>query len=202
MPRLSRAAVWRGVTTDYWRRFRWRNLVVHSGLPRGERGGVMRGWEGRQGASDAGLRDARADADRREATHRGAACCDGPKCSVRLRHVTLLGWPDKPEVLEVYPHKTSFRGWAYTFPEYKHPFRVGASAGGTRIPPSPILRGAGSLTPAARPPHLPSRAGRAATAAHTLRHSGDVFFRQFFAMGALFRETLAFRTSVSGQVHI
>ena len=33
------------------------------------------------------------DADRREATHRGAACCDGPKCSVRLRHVTLLGWP-------------------------------------------------------------------------------------------------------------
>ena len=118
VPRLSRAAVWRGVTTDYWRRFRWRNLVVHSRLPRGERGGVMRGWGGRQGASDAGLRDARADADGREATSR---CCvldpwmDKVDRQSEARYT--FGVADKPEVLEVYPHKTSFRGWAYTFPE-------------------------------------------------------------------------------------
>ena len=31
----------------------------------------------------------------------------------------ILGWPEKPEVLEIYPpSKTSFRVWAYTFPEY------------------------------------------------------------------------------------
>ena len=68
----------------------------------------MRGWEGRQGASDAGLRDARADADRREATHRGAACCDGPKCSVRLRHVTLLGWPISLRCWKYIPIKQVF----------------------------------------------------------------------------------------------
>ena len=109
VPRLSRAAVWRGVTTDYWRRFRWRNLVVHSGLPRGERGGVMRGWGGRQGASDAGLRDARADADGREATSR---CCvlgwtTDPK-PTRLGHVTLLGWPISLRCWKYIPIKQVF----------------------------------------------------------------------------------------------
>ena len=119
VPRLSRAAVWRDVTTDYWRRFRWRNLVVHSGLPRGERGGVMRGWEGRQGASDVGLRDARADADGREATSRCVACWirGWTKVDRQSEARYTFGVADKPEVLEVYPHKTSFRGWAYTFPE-------------------------------------------------------------------------------------
>ena len=37
VPRLSCAAVWRAVTIVYWRRFRWRNLLVHSGLPGGAR---------------------------------------------------------------------------------------------------------------------------------------------------------------------
>ena len=68
----------------------------------------MRGWEGRQGASDAGLRDARADADRREATHRGAACGDGPKWSVRLRPVTLLGWPISLRCWKYIPIKQVF----------------------------------------------------------------------------------------------
>ena len=76
----------------------------------------MRGWEGRQGGSDAGLRDARADADGREATSR---CCvlgmDQVDWQTEARYT--FGVADKPEVLEVYPHKTSFRGWAYTFPE-------------------------------------------------------------------------------------
>ena len=78
----------------------------------------MRGWRGRQGASDAGLRDARADADGREATSR---CCvldpwmDQVDRQSEARYT--FGVADKPEVLEVYPHKTSFRGWAYTFPE-------------------------------------------------------------------------------------
>ena len=39
----------------------------------------MRGWGGRQGASDVGLRDARPDADVDERPDRCAACCDGPK---------------------------------------------------------------------------------------------------------------------------
>ena len=98
VPRLSRAAVWRRVT-DYLRRFHWRNLVVHNGLPGGEgRGGVMRGWGGRQGASDAGLRDARADADGREATDRCAAFFDRAKIQAHPEwwHVTLFGWPISP----------------------------------------------------------------------------------------------------------
>ena len=81
----------------------------------------MRGWGGRQGASDAGLRDARADADGREATSR---CCvlgwtDHRSEANETGGRYTFGVADKPEVLEVYPHKTSFRGWAYTFPELR-----------------------------------------------------------------------------------
>ena len=44
-------------------------------------------------------------------------------CQLRARTVETearytFGVAHKPEVLEVYPHKTSFRGWAYTFPEF------------------------------------------------------------------------------------
>ena len=88
----------------------------------------MRGWEGRQGASDAGLRDARADADGREATSR---CCvlrsdrDHRSEARQTEGRYTFGVADKPEMLEVYPHKTSFRVWAYTFPEYRAVSSVG-----------------------------------------------------------------------------
>ena len=55
-----------------------------------------------------------------ERPHRGAACWirgwTKLQCQTGARYT--FGVADKPEVLEVYPHKTSFRGWAYTFPEY------------------------------------------------------------------------------------
>ena len=69
----------------------------------------MRGWRGRQGASDAGLRDARADADGREATSR---CCvlgwtTDPKPG-RLRDVTLLGGPISLRCWKYIPIKQVF----------------------------------------------------------------------------------------------
>ena len=110
VPRLSRAAVWRGVTTDYWRRFHWRNLVVHNGLP----GGGARRRDARVGRAarsrDAGLRDARADADGREATDRCAACFDRAKIQAHPEwwHVTLLGWPISPRCWKYIPIKQVF----------------------------------------------------------------------------------------------
>ena len=63
---------------------------------------------------DAGLQDARADADGRR-----PPCCVPRWTKVHWQSEAryTFGVANKPEVLEVYPHKTSFRGWAYTFPE-------------------------------------------------------------------------------------
>ena len=54
-----------------------------------------------------------------ERPHRGVACWIRGWTKVHRQSEAryTFGVADKPEVLEVYPHKTSFRGWAYTFPE-------------------------------------------------------------------------------------
>ena len=57
-----------------------------------------------------------------ERPHRGVACWirGWTKVDRQSEARYTFGVADKPEVLEVYPHKTSFRVWAYTytFPEY------------------------------------------------------------------------------------
>ena len=80
----------------------------------------MRGWGGRQGASDVGLRDARPDAYVDERPDRCAACWirGWTKVDRQSEGRYTFGVADKPEMLVIYPHKTSFRDWAYTFPEH------------------------------------------------------------------------------------
>ena len=80
----------------------------------------MRGWGGRQGAVMRGC-GTRGQMQTDERPQIGVLCVlrsnKDPGAPGMVARYTF-GVANKPEVLEVYPHKTSFRGWAYTFPEF------------------------------------------------------------------------------------